>query len=423
MAAQPMANVDSLGNFTSILNMFKGSGTTTSSTSSNISSQGINAILAQALGSAQGLSGVAGGQRSAGLYNSSTNQLLINDLLTRTSGELAKQQAGTTTKQKTGPQFNPVSTLGFLAAQKLLGPSLKTLADKTGINGIGDKINNAIFGGGGSTVDSGVASSTESALGPYTSGAALDSSVNLGSGLTSAGIDASVIGGGTADVAGLEALDSAAVGSGADAAGLAALDSGAASEGGALVAGDTGISGLAATGWGALAVAGAADIGQDIKGGDSAQLAGDIIGGLGTGDVIKGFETGNALDSVNPLGEGLLGSIGINTNDQSWVICTELNHQGRLNDKLYQASAQRALQLSQEVMAGYHFWAIPTTKALRTSRVLSCVFGYLAKSRCEYLLGKPRVWGALSVWVGEPICAMIGRHLTHQPNWKELYGG
>lgn len=374
MATAPIANVDSMGNFTSLLNLFKGSGTTTSSTSSNISSQGINAILQQALGSAQGLSAVAGGQRSAGLYNSSTNQLLIDDLLTRTSGELAKQQAGTTTRQKTGAQFNPTSLLGILAAQKLLGPSLKTLADKTGINGIGDKINSAIFGDGGSADVGSGAVSTESALGPYEGGAALDSAasstaVDIGSTAALTGIDGAAIAGGGADVAGLTALDSAA-------------------------ASDVGGAAIAAGAGEAAAGAGAADV-AGLAAADSAASSG-ILDGL----VAAAPEAAAA-----------------------WVICTELNRQGLLNDQLYEASAQRALQLSQEVMSGYHWWAIPTTRAVRKYKYLAKFFSYLANSRCEYLLGTFRIWGWLSVVVGEPICGFLGSHLTSQPNWKELYGG
>jgi hypothetical protein len=132
---------------TSSTDTSKITGTDTSTTKSNITAEGMNAIIQQILGGTQGLAAIASGQKSAGLYGGSTNQLLLNDLITRTAGELAKQQAGTTTTNVTdktnttertsnttqSPQVKPSNLLGTLAMAQALtagGKKLGPLASK-----------------------------------------------------------------------------------------------------------------------------------------------------------------------------------------------------------------------------------------------------------------------------------------------------
>ena len=64
------------------------SGTVT--TSESVSPEAVNAVVKSILEGNQGLATVAGGQRRAGLYNSSTNQMLVNDLIARSAAEGAK---------------------------------------------------------------------------------------------------------------------------------------------------------------------------------------------------------------------------------------------------------------------------------------------------------------------------------------------
>lgn len=74
------------------------SGSQVSTTKSDISAEGIAKMLQDTLSAAgTGVADIATGAKQAGIYNSSTQQLLTNDLLSRTAGELAKAQAGTTT--------------------------------------------------------------------------------------------------------------------------------------------------------------------------------------------------------------------------------------------------------------------------------------------------------------------------------------
>lgn len=142
MATGDIAPTGGQANLLNLAKMFKGT-SSTQTTSSNISKPGMDALLQQILGSAQGLSSIASGQRGAGLYNSSTNQLLLNDFMTRAAGELEKQRAGTTSTTRTPAQFGlgDIGTLlGMQAVSSLLGPTVKGLGKKSGISGWGDKL-------------------------------------------------------------------------------------------------------------------------------------------------------------------------------------------------------------------------------------------------------------------------------------------
>jgi hypothetical protein len=353
MATQQIAQDNSLSQLTNILDIVAGK-SSTQTTKSNVSAEGVNAILQQILGGTQGLAQVASGQKSAGMYNATTNQQLINDLITRTSGEVAKQTAGTTTTTKQNPQVGG-STLATaalaLGANKILGPSIKGLASKTGVDKWGDKLAESL----------GISAPTDSA--------AVDTMLSApASGAGAAGVGAD---------AWAPASIGAETGMAAD-AGLAAV--------GTEAVDTAGIDAALASGTNAAATT----AGADVAGAAVADSAGADLGA----------EAAVAL----------------------WVICTELNAQGRLSDNLYAASGARALKLPQDVLDGYHYWAVPLTKKLRKSVFLSAVFQYLATSRCEYLLGKPRFWGWASVVLGEPICAMIGRKLIAKTDWKVLYG-
>jgi hypothetical protein len=83
-------------------------GTTTTGTS--ISSDAMAAMLKSVLESNQGLASTALGEHSAGLYNSSTNQLLQNDLITRAASQVAQQAKTQVTTQNTAQNDTRGST-------------------------------------------------------------------------------------------------------------------------------------------------------------------------------------------------------------------------------------------------------------------------------------------------------------------------
>lgn len=134
-----------LDNLNTLLDLYsKAKGSSSSQTTrSDISQTGVTALLNQILSSNQGLAAVASGQRGAGLYNSTVNQQLVNDLLTRTAGEVGKLQAGTTTtSNKPGAiGLKDVMGLGGAALLKsVLGPTISGIGKKYGVGNIGDKI-------------------------------------------------------------------------------------------------------------------------------------------------------------------------------------------------------------------------------------------------------------------------------------------
>jgi len=124
-----IANVDTAAQLANLIGLISGK-TQSQTTSSNVSKQGMDALMQQILSGPQGLASIANGQRSAGLYNSSTNQLLTNDFVTRSAGELAARQAGTTTVTKTPATLS--SKLQTALLLKSLYPKVKGLFDGAG---------------------------------------------------------------------------------------------------------------------------------------------------------------------------------------------------------------------------------------------------------------------------------------------------
>ena len=228
----PIQQQDTIGDLTKLLGLVKGPSTTTSqSTSSNISAQGMQGLINQILQGSQGLATISQGQKASGLYGSTTNQMLTNDLITQASQKLGMAQAGTTTtsKQKAASPLsgqNLLQMLTLLGGSKLLGPTVKRGIKATGIDDAGEKLANLIFGSGtGSGAGAG-----SSALG---SGAEFGSNISalgsfadpLNAGVMGAGYDipgtgtasgglsniSAIAGAGLADtVGGLGAFDAAA---------------------------------------------------------------------------------------------------------------------------------------------------------------------------------------------------------------------
>lgn len=96
----------SLGAVAELLKLFTGKGNSTTTkestsgftetTQKGLPPEAMQALIKTAMEGNQGLASVASGQKAAGLYNSSTNQLLVNDLLARITGQAATLGAPTT---------------------------------------------------------------------------------------------------------------------------------------------------------------------------------------------------------------------------------------------------------------------------------------------------------------------------------------
>lgn len=136
------------GSIASFLQVLLGKSATTTTSGGNETSQTLlstdaeNALIKRMLESNSGLAAVASGAKAAGGYNSSTQQLQINDLLSRVAGNVAvagaptvKTASPTTSKQSTDPVASLTQLLGGLAVSTVANKALKA----SGINETIDK--------------------------------------------------------------------------------------------------------------------------------------------------------------------------------------------------------------------------------------------------------------------------------------------
>lgn len=103
-----------------------------------LTQEAVNRLLQQIMESNTGLTSIAQGQKNAGLYNSSTMQLLINDLMARAAGEVAVKGAKT-------EKVTPVSTSSS-SSRPSGEPQVVT---RTGSPATVTSKQNALLGGGG----------------------------------------------------------------------------------------------------------------------------------------------------------------------------------------------------------------------------------------------------------------------------------
>lgn len=95
----------------------------------------ISALIKQMLGGSQGLAAVSGAQANSGLYNSTTNQQMVNELLARVAGNVAiagaakvKTTSGSAVNKSTAPALSPGKAAAGLAA----GMAAKAAKDALG---------------------------------------------------------------------------------------------------------------------------------------------------------------------------------------------------------------------------------------------------------------------------------------------------
>lgn len=404
--------------------------TTTGTQQTMLSPEANAAVLRQILGGSQGLASVTSGQGAAGLYNSTTNQMLTNDLITKAAGDVAVRSAPTVSSQTQQKQASPLKTVSSLLLPSLLKKS--GLEDKvtSGIKSVfpsadagtqptAAEITNSLQGVPGSqstatnlsdlvsqSADGGVSSTlTDSGL----------ANVDLLGATNTA--DFGIGGGGTLGAAGDTALinpDIAAstASSGIDTASLLG-DTSVATDTGTAVAGDTaatsGLSAAGATGWGALAAYGALNADEHIKQGNADVLTADVVGGLGSGNIVSAIDSGNVSDAAGPIGS-------------SWVICTELHRQNLISTELYKIGALYSLtQLSPYTIAGYHLWAIPYVRLMKRSKLATRLVAPIAIKRSQYLAGQFNITGYLTCKLGHPLCYVLGKAVSYTQSYFGIY--
>jgi len=91
------------------------------------------------------------------------------------------------------------------------------------------------------------------------------------------------------------------------------------------------------------------------------------------------------------------------------VICTELQRQGLLDTKLYEAGHAHFLSLPVQTVAGYRVWANKVVPILQKYPAIARIIAPLVTSRYEYIVhNRFSVFGWLSVAIAQPICYVIG---------------
>lgn len=189
MGAQKMEQVDPIKNLTSILDLFQGksesktTGGSTIKTSVDFSEAQVADQIKSILGSTQGLASIASGEKLSGMYNTTSKQQAMNDLLAKITSEVTAKKVGTTvTKSAETTKAEAPAPLGEgkglqallgLGASSLLNPSVKRLKGKLGIPDLGEGLADMLFGSGVGAAEGGVASeAVASAAGGAASGGA-----------------------------------------------------------------------------------------------------------------------------------------------------------------------------------------------------------------------------------------------------------
>jgi hypothetical protein len=419
-----------------------------------LSPEAEQALVKKMLEADNGLASLSTGEKSAGLYNTTTRMLQTNDLLARIANNVAVAGAPTvktdtpTTSKVTTTTPNIGDSLSKALTAKTAGMALATmlgvpigssLLKKLGVTSGIDKATSAVSDSilDAIGVNTAVAGESTGAIGA-TGGASLTDA--FGSSISSdsfalSGAEVPIAAGLSADVA-TPALVGGALGE-ADAAGITAGVTDAVGTDVAATSADAGAE--AATAVGAEELVGGGTGATELAGIEGADEAGAIGGSLaedaafaagaaGIGELVGGaaggLELGGAVGGATLAGEAAEGA-GLfetaATAAAAWVICTELKSKGLLDASLYAEGAKHISKLSPKTIAGYHVWAIPYTRLMRRSSLAVRLITPIALARTKHLSGRKNFIGFLTVIIGEPVCYLIGHFVNRTQNWKSLY--
>lgn len=115
-----------------------------------------------------------------------------------------------------------------------------------------------------------------------------------------------------------------------------------------------------------------------------------------------------------------------------WIVCTELNKQGRLPHKFYRYGFLAFAKYDEQGKKGYYIWAVPAVKHLRKhpysllSRIMCSVFN----ARAEHLsavagckTAKKSLYGAITVHGLYAICWTLSRTVARNYEVSTSYNG
>ena len=344
-------------------------GTTTQQT--NLSDAAVKEQIDRILAGPGGVRDIGNAARKSGLYNSTTEELLLGNLYgnAAASGEIARAPIVTT-------QAPSTSTTTEVA--KGNGGGIKDIAMLVGAGIVADQAFKMFEGEG--------------------VGGGLGNLLGFGGGTKADKIDQDLLG-----------SSAISFGAGPDTA-----------TGLTYSAGKSNLSGSAANPFSSILGMGQAGVGNvtgsttgGTKGAKDFDLFGAISSGLGSL-----FSGGGGLGSIlGAVTGGASGGGGSRGSSGGSIICTALMEKGELDAELYEKGTAYLAQLDPATVLGYHLWATAVANKIRNGSKLALVLCRpFARSRTGLLATAGTFrdhlrfpLGTLTKFIGEPVCTLLGK--------------
>lgn len=140
---------------------------------------------------------------------------------------------------------------------------------------------------------------------------------------------------------------------------------------------------------------------------------------LGVTDVEAGGTSGASSGSSSPGNSSSTGGVGDPAGTEGaggaggTVLCTELNRQGILSDELYRADQLYSKTIKMEIVSGYHIWAEPVARSMKTSRIVTMIMKPFVMGWAKHAAykmdatSKDSMFGLLIELIGKPICLCL----------------
>lgn len=350
-----------------------------------LSDAAVNEQIKKILAGTGGVADIGNAARKSGLYNSTSEELLLGNLYATAAaqGEIARAPVVTTTapvKQTTEtPGVGIGTALGTVAGAAILNSVLNSGSNAVG-TGISDLLS-GIFGTGKKSTDADLTG--------------VDGGINIDPTAGSIGVSGSITEG-----------------------------SGGYGLGSAFSGNDfTTQMGLGLSGIGESQVGASGNISKgsedfDLMGAIGSGITG-LLGGGGLGGFLGAITGGTGVSGGGGSGGGMSGGS---------VICTALMEKGELDAELYKLGSEYLEQLNPLTKAGYHSWAIGVAEKIRKgSKVVMHICRPFARSRTALLATAGTFWdhckyplGTITKFIGEPVCYVIGWAIVNGALHREI---
>lgn len=377
-----MAALDQLSGLIGLINGIQGGSQTTTTgggkqtTQTQLSDAAVQEQIKRILAGSGGVRDIGGSARRSGLYNSTSEDLLLGNLYATAAnqGEIARAPTVTTSAPQTQTTTTEGAGLGTTAGLLAGGVALNTLLNSNAAKSIGNSALDLIGLGGDTGTGTPIFNN--------------EGSVDFGIGGLLSGNPGFQIGGSIVD--------------GNGAAGGWSGDSFSASmeQGLPGVGGTTGASG-------------------NYQSGDSDF---DLLGSIG--NAVSGFFSGGGLGGLVGAVQGGFGGGGNSGGGTSGgsIICTALMSRGLLNAEHYAKGEAYISKVPMEIKIGYYSWAAPIAAKIKAGDAFwTKVCLPFARSRTALLATNGTFMdhvrnplGTVTKFIGEPICGIIGNRILRK---------